>query len=469
MTHGGSDPAVSPPPPSDPARRSRRGSLRIRHLWLGLPFIAVAFRSTFPIGDNSFLWHVRAGQAQLEAGEVLRSDPFSFTFFDAPWRTQSWLLELGYGALENWLPGIPWVSMMIAVLASMMLVFVGLAAYRHVPDPMRVAVILGMVAWIGFFYLVPRPVLASFVLFAVTAVVLQHEGRVGWALVPLVWVWAGVHGSFPVGLGLIGLEAVRRRSWRLVELAALSGVVTLLSAHGFGTWMTLLRFFESREALEFLSEWGRPQFLDPLFVPALLAVGLVVLAVVKRALPVSTLVVVVPFVLFAVMAERSVFPAMVVVAPYSVAGLVGRGVRRNETAGSPMMNAALAMTMAIVAALALARPVPLSDNKFPPQAALDALGSGRTFHGPAVGGLLIYEQWPDRLVFVDDRAELYGAGLFGQVVDGWEADGHEKVFAEHGFTQAIVKRTQPLAAALEREGWERAYADDVWVVLRRPQ
>ena len=468
MTHGGSAPAVDAPPPPDPINRPRRGALAIRHLWLGLPFIAVAFRATFPIGDNSFLWHVRAGQAQLETGEVLRSDPFSFTFFDAPWRTQSWLAELGYGSLENWFPGLPWVAMMIVALASTMLGFVGLAVYRYVSDPTKVAVVLAMVTWIGYFYLVPRPVLASFLLFAVTAVVLQNAERSGWALVAILWVWAGVHGSFPLGVGLIVLEAVRRRSRRLAELAVLGGAVTLLSAHGWHSWGTLLQFARSRDALAFLSEWARPNFTAPLLVPFVIVVVLIVVGWISRRLEASAAIVALPFLVFGVTAERSVFPAMVVLAPFAAAALRSTGAqRRDAPPGSPRINTALAVMMAIVAVLALARPVSLNSAKFPPPEALAALDAGRTFHGPAVGGFLIYQQWPDRLVFVDDRAELYGAAAFSDVVDGWEATRHQQVFDDHGITQAVVKRTRPLAEALKADGWEVSFADETWVVLRR--
>lgn len=446
-----------------------RHRLGIRHLWLLLPLIAVGYRATYPIGDNSFLWHIRAGQIQLEAGEVLRSDPFSFTFAGEPWRTQSWLLELGYGVLANATGGIGWTSVMIFVIASLTLGFVALASYRWTRDPGRVVLVLAMLTWVGFFFFVPRPVLASFTLLAITVVILQHHERAGWAIVPLMWLWAAIHGSFPVGIGLVVLEAVRRRSRRLGELAVLGAAATALTAHGLGAWGIVLQFLRSREALSFLSEWSRPNFLDPLLAPFLVVIALIVYGLGRRRIPLGHLLVIVPFVVFAALAERSVFPAMVVLAPFAAAGLGSRtGPARATTASQARLNVGFAVAMAALVVAAMARPVPLNGNKFPPNGALEVLGPGNVFHGPTVGGLVIYELWPDRLVFVDDRAELYGAEGFAEVVDSWEARRHEEVFARHDLDQAIVKQDQALASALRGAGWHVRFEDETWVVLAQP-
>jgi nitrogen fixation-related uncharacterized protein len=451
-----------------PPARARR-HLGIRHLWLMLPLIAVGFRATFPIGDNSFLWHVRAGQLQLETGEVLRTDPFSFTFAGEPWRTQSWLLELGYGAMANATGGIGWTSVMIFLVASLTLAFVALAAYQWTRDPGRVVVIVAMLTWVGFFFFVPRPVLTSFALLAVTAVMLQHHERVGWAIVPMMWLWAAVHGSFPVGLGLVVLEAVRRRSRRLGELALIGTMVTLLTAHGIGTWEIVLQFLRSREALSYLSEWARPDFLDPLLAPFLLLAALIVYGLARRRIAFGHLIVILPFVVFAGLAERSVFPAMVVLAPYAAAGLGTRsGAVRATPPGQARLNWVFAALMGVLVVVAMARPVPLNGDKFPPSVALQSLEPGNVFHGPAVGGVMIYELWPERRVFVDDRAELYGAEGFAAVVDSWEATRHREVFAEHAITQVIVKQDQALASALRNEDWDVRYEDETWLVLARP-
>ncbi|MDJ0959845.1 MAG: hypothetical protein QNJ88_04240 [Acidimicrobiia bacterium] len=443
--------------------------LSIRHLWVLVPFVALAIRAVTNIGDNSFLWHVRAGEIQLSAGEVLRSDPFSFTELGAPWRTQSWLLELLYGWLFMQSGGLQWVPAVIFLTMSATFVFLGLAVYRWVRDPVRTAIVLLVMAWVAFFFAVPRPVSASFLLLALMAVVLQNEERVGWAIVPILWLWAAVHGSWVVGGGLVVLEAARRRSWRLVELGAIGGVATLLTAHGIGTWQIFVSFLSNREALDFLSEWARPDYTNPFITPALLVVAAIAAAVIARRLPPQHLLVALPFAIFGALAMRSVFPALIVLVPYAAAAIAPPTDRTlRPKSGSPLLNKAFVGVLVLLCGVALARPIGIDQEKLPPEAAVDRLDDRPVFHGPAAGGLLIYAEWPDRLVFVDDRAELFGADGFGDVVDALEGRTYAALFETHDVGQALLEADWPLVDSLRNDGWQTAYEDEAWVVLGRP-
>ena len=65
----------------------------------------------------------------------------------------------------------------------------------------------------------------------------------------------------------------------------------------------------------------------------------------------------------------------------------------------------------------------LNEARFPVEL-LEQVEDSRLFHDDVVGGYLIYADWPNRQVLVDDRAELYGSFL-GEFVgarsgkDGW--------------------------------------------------
>ena len=55
-----------------------------------------------------------------------------------------------------------------------------------------------------------RPQMLSFLLVAVTAAAwlrTREDGRLRWWLVPLTWVWAMLHGMWPIGI-VIGVVAV---------------------------------------------------------------------------------------------------------------------------------------------------------------------------------------------------------------------------------------------------------------------
>ena len=444
-----------------------RARLGLSHLWLLLPFLGAAWRSGLPLDDNSFLWHVRAGSVQLAAGDVLRSDPFSFTMRGEPWRTQSWLIELGYGWGEDVAGGLGWVPTMLAVLFGLVLVFCGLAVYKRTGSPRHTAVALGVVAWTGTFFLVPRPVLAFYVFLAALWVVLQHRRRLGWTLVPLLWIWAAVHGSFAIGIGLLAIEAIRAKDWWLARLAVVAALATTLTAHGSGAWLTLIQFYRSSEALGFLSEWGPPDFSNAQLWGYLLVLGGVVIARAQGRIPWRDLMLIVPVAAFGLAQERSLFPALIVLLPWAVEAVPKGRVRRSGD-GIPALNLALAAGLVVLVVLALTRPLRLDETVLPPPAAVASLDPGGVFHGPAAGGWLIYAEWPERLVFVDDRAELYGAEFFAATVAAIEGSGHVDLFDQHGIDQVLGRTSWALIDKLTADGWAARYRDEEWVVVGAP-
>ncbi|MDK1292944.1 MAG: hypothetical protein QGM46_11535, partial [Actinomycetota bacterium] len=96
--------------------------------------------------------------------------------------------------------------------------------------------------WLAGPFLQPRPVIASYLLLAALVVVLQNRERAAWLVVPIIWIWAGVHGSWVIGGGLLVLEWLRTSDRRVLKagVAALGSV--FLTAHGMGVWETLLDF-----------------------------------------------------------------------------------------------------------------------------------------------------------------------------------------------------------------------------------
>ena len=445
-----------------------RHLVTVRHLYVLVPIAVVAWRAVTPLGANSFLWHVRAGTLQLEAGQVLRSDPFSFITLGESWRTQSWLAEIGYGWAEQTTGSLQWVPTMMFLVMGATLAFVGIAVYRTVLDPAKTALGVVAVAWVGMLFVVPRPAIFSFLFLAVFVVVLGHPDRLGWTLVPLSWLWAAVHGLFVLGLTLVALEAIRRRSWRLMGIGAASGAVTLLTAHGLGVVQILLDFVENREALAYLSEWKRPDLLSLGLVPSIAVGAGLIAGIARRRLEISHLFVVLPFVALGVLQLRSVFPALIVLVPLASAGVTIDRAPRARAVGSQPINWSIGVAIALLAVIALARPIGRNTGVLPSAGAAAALTNDQVFHGPGAGGLLIWSQHPDRLVFIDDRAELYGAGLFGDLVAAIDGSTGTQLLDRFGLNEALVKTSWALDDVLDAEGWTETFRDDDWAVYVRP-
>ena len=152
-----------------------------------VPFLAVAWRVARPIGDNSFLWHVRAGTLQIDRGQVLTTDPFSFTATGEPWRTQSWLAELGYGWLERLTGGIGWVPTMKFITVSLAVGLITLVVH-HVTQRNHWATLAALIllVWQSLPFTFARPALFGFALLACAVAVTYSKRRPLWAL-PLLF------------------------------------------------------------------------------------------------------------------------------------------------------------------------------------------------------------------------------------------------------------------------------------------
>ncbi len=432
------------------------------HVALLLPLVAAVIAARLPVRDNSYLWHVRAGTLQIELGEVLTTDPFSFTALGRPWRTQSWLADLLYGWADN-LWSLETVTPLVLTGAMVLVGAIGLRVYRTVPSPLPAAIGTIWVMWLTIGYFTPRPVLFSLALLAVFLVAADDQ-KLRWTLPLLMWLWAAIHGGFIVGLGYLVLDGLRRRDRRrLVDIGAATAV-TLVTAHGWGTWQVVLKFLRSGDELDLIVEWLTPDLFSIEHFPFAIVVVALMAGGVSGRIVKRDLWVVLPFLLFAFTANRAVPVAALVLAPWFVGGLA-----RLQVASKSVNARQSAFNAGVVAAVLLIPwMVPLEgglDQKMFAVGAVSHMGPERAFHDDAVGGYLIYQQWPDRLVYIDDRAELYGADFTDFVNARGAAPVWREVFEHFDLEQAVLKVSDPLGEVLSAAGWTETYRDERFVLL----
>lgn len=442
--------------------------LSVRHLFLLVPLAAMVALAGRDITDNSFLWHVRAGTLQLDTGEVIRNDPFSFTALGEPWRTQSWLADLLYGWLENLTGDLAWVWPMMAIVLVGAVVVTAVSVYAVNPDPRAMAIVIFFVSWLSLRTMVPRPVIFAHLALALL-VLLLHTRSSRWAIPLVMWAWAGLHGSYVIGLGLILLEALRTRDEQLPRQLVLSVVTTSLTAHGIALWGVLARFLQNTEALDLIQEWAPPDLTNIGNAPYLLILFAILVAAIRGQIGLRDLFVVLPFLIFGMTSNRAVFPATLVLAPWAVRAIVFSPVepRREMTA----INWALAIVIVVGGvAVGASRAADSPDPEQFPVAAIAQLGEGRTFVGDLAGGYFIYAAWPERLVYIDDRAELFGVEGFEEMLDIRGArSGWDEALNARGIDQALLRSGETgLEEVMRLSGWSESYADDDYVILRRP-
>lgn len=439
-----------------------RRRFTVWHAALLLPWLVISEVVTRPFTDNSYLWHVRAGDLQAATGAVLIRDPFSFTMEGEGWRTQSWLAELLYSwsDLRFGLDGGRIITLTCAVLVFVLL---GLLVYRRSRSLITVAVYLAGSSILLGAFLNPRPAIFSFPLFSLLVVVDDHR-RLEWCKPLIMWVWAAVHGSFVVGLVYLTLRAIARGFDQRERRSLLaSGSVTLATAHGIGVIGILLDFFAGRGALALISEWQPPNLLEPSYVPLLLGLFVTVWLAQQGRINWRDWLLLVPFVTLAVSARRSVPLGWIGVAP-----IVGRfDLPIRASISSPILPVLL--VVAIIGFPFFREPREQIDRaRFPVEAA-HHLTDERVFHDDVAGGWLIYDHWPDRQVYIDDRAELYQDQLreFVEARDvkgDWEAE-----FTKWEIDEALLRVDTPLAEVLKLSGWSVEYEGENFIVLKRSE
>lgn len=430
------------------------------HLLLVVPWVPVVIAGRLKLRDNSLLWHIRAGEAQLDQGQVLTTDPFSFTFGGRPWRTQSWLPELGYRWLEErW--GLGFVGPLIIVAGTVTLLVLGIVVWRSLRSPLAAGLVLVATSVLLLPFLNPRPVLFSFLLFAVLVLV-DGDDRLRWSIPLVMWVWAATHASFVVGGVYLVLQAVpRRRARDTVDVLA-AGVASLLTAHGWGVVQILLDFARGRPGLSVIREWEHPDLLSLPMLPLTAGIVALIMGGVRGRLRPGHLWIAVPFLLLAFDSNRSVPAAWIALLPLIALSVGGWDPRRTVQPGHQVVNVAAGALVLLIPFLV---PVDsgLDESRFPLEAARH-LTAERVFHDDGAGGYLIYAQWPERRVFIDDRAELYGEFLAEFVEVRGARPVWREVFEEHRITQALLKVDDPLAEVLRLAGWSEDHRDERFVV-----
>jgi hypothetical protein len=417
---------------------------------------------------------------------VPTTDPFSHTLAGAPWLAHEWLSELilagAYGAL-GWAGVVALAALATATSLSLLM--------RALERVVRPAVAFGATAMAFFLmaaHLTARPhalALPVLVAWAVALVRARDRARVPslW-LLPLMALWANLHGGFVVGLGLAGVLAVeavlaacpgparRAAIWGWGRFLAGAALASLLTPHGIAGWWFPFKLMSLDFSLSFVGEWhalvlgpGEPLML---WLAVLLAFAL---GIGLRA-PLSRVLMVAGLVAMALSHARNA-ELLAVLAPLLLAAPVGRLIRPSGSPTRPQARSIAALALFIVATTAIAslRGYSHENPAIAPASALAAARqaklTGPVFNDYDFGGYLIFEGVAP---FVDGRIDLYGDDFMRAYAAALAADGGTlpSLLERYRVAWTLLNLGEPAVAALDHDPrWERVYADAGAVVHRR--
>ncbi len=442
------------------------------------------------LNDGDTYLHIAAGEWILEHRLVPGTDPFSYTFQGAPWVAHEWLSEVVM-ALAYRLGG--WSGLLVLFGGAAALAF-GLFARqlsRWLPPlPAAVVFIVGSGCVAGS--LLARPhILVLPILVAWTAglLVARERGVVPWAMLPLMILWANMHGSFAFGLALIcpfALEAVTAsgNAWKkpLLEwgaFTALAVLAALLTPHG---WQGLLFPFQllAMQSLDNIDEWRSPSFqtLSPLETALMASLYISFSRGVR--VPLWRVLILLGLLHLALHHARhamlfGIVGSLVFAEP--LARALGASSQVSQTvpkapAWGPVRFGAVVACIAITL-LRFADPATRPDTPTSPGAALANVPVEFTtlpvLNDYAFGPFLIFKGVRP---FVDSRADMYGDKFLAEYADmmGPNPVLLEKTIEKFDIKWAMLSTKSPATKVFESlSGWHRRFEDRFAVVFFRSE
>ena len=217
--------------------------------------IVIAIADLVRLCDPDLWGHVRFGQAMLSAGHIAWRDPYSYSAPGHLWLNHEWLSELVMGALYNHL-NVFGLKLMKLGCTALLVVFIA-AAESETGAPTQIQFVILLTAAVTIAPQIQfRPQVFTFALLSALIYLLARDtygrGVRLWLAIPMLAVWANLHGGFIVGIAtLVTYTAVstaqdiyyRRgsaRALRLGGLTALAILATLATPYGIGTWRSVL-------------------------------------------------------------------------------------------------------------------------------------------------------------------------------------------------------------------------------------
>lgn len=456
-------------------------------LWLGL---LLTGRSLL-FQDPGTFWHVAVGQYMLAHGEVIRSDPFSFTRGDHPWTAHQWLSECLMAVLHR-AGGWDMLLLATATLLAGLYTWIASRLLRAGLHLLPTLLVLAAVLAASAHNLHVRPLVFSLVGMAWTYGLLVdiEAGRrrlvTALWLVPAFVLWANLHAGVLGGIGSLGLVAagwvgawllgkpspIRSRRDLAVVAAVTVGAVLSVVVGPYGVnlpraWLRTLGLplaglIQEHAPLEFASAAGVAVVALMLAYAALLAGAFPAWPRVVWLLPAVWLV-------LGIHRVRNA-PLLAIVAALAIADML-RGSRIGEVLhrrgwvcgdSGPSARSSGRWTTAAWAALLLGvlvqvagfeAPlvgrgwVKLDQRRWPVELipeirrinAASPEGT-RIFNDLDFGGLLIYYA-PRLRSFIDDRCALYGRDLLAQydALRNREPAAIEEWRAKYGFRYALIE------------------------------
>jgi hypothetical protein len=493
-----------------------KASLTIEHLWVVAVMVGIiVFLNTQPIRPHDFWWHMAIGRDILSGGNIPLLDTYSYTQAGDPYLSyhQFWLMEVMLYKLFQAGGAILVVLAQTTMIlpAYMLLMWI---SWRLTQNWRAAAFGVLFAAALGFGNWNVRPqaityLFGALVLLGIIEFRLTHRRK--WLVIfPVVMaLWVNCHGSFPVGLALIGIW-LADESWKVIinryqhkqwsfqnGVPALVGFILalggcLVNPRGAGV-VSYISTMAGNSVVQNLSvEWLPPNInsWEGILFYVLFLMAVVILVLSPRR---PSFYQIVTFLLFGILAlkyYRSIVWFGIIMAPLladHLAALMDKaGVKPapKPTGRTKRLNQIFLLALLALAVISLpwfkpfwpmtpekagliSAETPIQatqymlDNKLPPQ----------VFHYMPFGSYLIWAAQPEYKVFVDSRIELYPMNIWNDylTISAGGYDWEAKLDHYQISTLLLEPASQPglIQAVGASSNWKEVYRDNQAVIFTR--
>ena len=438
------------------------------------------------LNDADTYWQIVLGDWIVAHAQVPHVDTFSATMAGAPWISSQWLAQVlfaqGY-AIAGWAGVVVLTAAAIAIAQGLLTRFL---LERLATTPALVLSVAGLVLasphLLARAHALALPVMVAWIAGLMRA--LDERRAPPFVLLPLMTLWANLHGGFTFGIFFIApvaLEALLhappaervRVTLRWAGFGLLAVAAACITPYGPESILVTGRILGLGQALSLIGEW-RPQDFSTFAgfeLCLLLGIGFAL----YRGLTMPPIrILMLLGLLHMALAHARNGEMLGLLAPLVVAAPLAAQLGRRESKPADRHASVWPASLALVLVLGLATAAMAQFSSYRPSplmtpsravAAVKASGKTHILNSYNFGGYLIASGLAP---FIDGRTELYGEKFFmrhDRAVSLRDVDGFLRLLHDDHIDVTLLTPQTPANGLLDHlKGWTRVYADDIAVV-----
>jgi hypothetical protein len=439
----------------------------------------ILFQPELPLRDSDIWWHLANARILTTTHSFIRVEPYSFSVAGQPWVNPEWLSEMpfwiGYRTLG--LTGIYLVTV-IALCANILFVY-----WRSYLKARHAGAAFG-IAVLGFILMTinagPRTILIAYLALSIELAILEAtergKTRLLWLLPPLFCVWINLHGSWIIGLFLLGLYILcglfsfksgvfdqepfsSRDRNRLILVYLVSAALLLVNPYGWRlVWNPFDILLNQKQNLSVAQEWQPLNISTGAGMAAWLCIALMIVAncIRGRKWKIYEL----AFLFFAWFEAfnhiRFTFLACLLIIPMLTVDVARSFCSPPDEKTIPAMNALF--VAAVVGIIAYFFPTEARLQKslaaqYPLQTIAAIQPSWRTFNQDALGGIMDFDSKP---TFFDTRYDTFEHhGVLADNLGIVHLLRPLNIFDKYRIDHVLIHADSPLSFLMESApGWQ---------------